>query len=192
MFVYSTFILTLEKLLLSCTVTTQQGFLFFQKKKRIIVTTRQIVNCNEKGPQANHGNRKEKIAGHVSYFRELKGITKSLIKGQTNFILHYEGTPSIEMFCEQREELMEVIQQMYWIEMSKGNKDCLKLNIYGISQKSLTEFCNSEKDIIRGLNRMPGSYFLMNNTKENGDEELDDMEIDDFDEFVIIERDDIH
>jgi hypothetical protein len=77
-----------------------QGFLFFQKKKRMIVTNLQIVTCNEKGPKENHGNRKEKIAGHVSYFKELKGITKSLIKGQTNFILHYDGAPSTEMYCD--------------------------------------------------------------------------------------------
>jgi len=38
---------------------------------------------------------------------------------------------------------------------------------------------------------MPGSYFLMNNTKEN-DQDLDDLDgDDDFDEFVIIEREDL-
>jgi hypothetical protein len=37
---------------------------------------------------------------------------------------------------------------------------------------------------------MPGSYFLMNNTKES-DQDLDDLELDDFDEFVIIEREDL-
>lgn len=93
-----------EKLLFSCQIYTQTGFLFFQKKKRIIVTNRQIVNCNEKGPQANTGNNKaDKIAGHVSHFNELKGVTKSLIKGQNNFIIHYDGAPSIEMFCDYRE-----------------------------------------------------------------------------------------
>ena len=79
---------------------------------------------------------------------------------------------------------------MYWIDVSKGNKDALKLNIYGISQKSLTEYTNTEKDIIRGINCIPGSYFLMNNTKES-DQDLDDLELDDFDEFVIIEREDL-
>jgi len=56
--------------------------LFFQKKKRLIITNRQIVNCSEKGPQASTANNKaERIAGHVSHFNELKGISKSLIKG---------------------------------------------------------------------------------------------------------------
>jgi hypothetical protein len=120
--------------LFSCAISTQTGFLFFQKKKRLLVTNRQIVHCSEKGPQANtNANQSAKIAGHVSHFNELKGITKSLIRGQTNFIIHYDGAPSIEMFCEYREELLETIQQMYWIDVSKGNKDALKLTVYGIS-----------------------------------------------------------
>lgn len=108
--------------------------MFFQKKKRLIVTNRQIVNCSEKGPEASKGsNKADRIAGHVSHFNELKGISKSLIKGQTNFVIHYDGAPSVEMFCDYREQLLEAIQQMYWIDVSKGNKDALKLNIYGIS-----------------------------------------------------------
>ena len=72
------------------------------------------------------------------------------------------------MFSDQREELLETIQQMYWVEIftQDKNKDALKLSVYGISQKSLTEYTNTEKDIIRGINCMPGAYFLMNNTKE--------------------------
>jgi|TARA_B110000285_G_C14527758_1_gene339408 hypothetical protein len=128
------YVCNLEKLLFSCSISTQTGFLFFQKKKRLLVTNKQIVHCNEKGPQANtNANTAAKIAGHVGHFNELKGITKSLLKGQTNFIIHYEGAPSIEMFCEYREELLETIQQMYWIDISKQNKEALKLSVYGIS-----------------------------------------------------------
>jgi hypothetical protein len=71
------------------------------------------------------------------------------------------------MFSDQREELLEIIQQMYWVDIfsQDKNKDELKISVYGISQKSLTEYTNTEKDIIRGINCIPGAYFLMNNTK---------------------------
>ena len=50
-----------------------------------------------------------------------------------------------------------------------------KLSIYGVSIKSLAEFINSEKDIIRGINNKPGAYFLLNNQKEKDKEvDLDD------------------
>lgn len=41
---------------------------------------------------------------------------------------------------------------MYWIDISKADKEALKLSVYGISVKSLNEYTNTEKDIIRGIN----------------------------------------
>lgn len=81
---------------------------------------------------------------------------------------------------------------MYWVDIfsQDKNKDELKISVYGISQKSLTEYTNTEKDIIRGINCIPGAYFLMNNTKQT-DQDIDDMDLDEFDDFVIIEREDL-
>lgn len=68
--------------------------------------------------------------------------------------------------------------------------------MFGVSSKELNQYVTSEKDAIRRINRMPSSYFLLNNQadaekaledKDKTDEEFDDL----FDEFVMIDREEL-
>ena len=87
----------------------------------------------------------------------------SLIKDQTNFILHFKSRPSVEMFSEERSDIIEVIQQVYWIKVLKTDANLPKLNLYGVSSKELNQYVTTEKDAIRRFNRIPSAYFLLNN-----------------------------
>ena len=60
-----------------------------------------------------------------------------------------------------------------------------------MSIKSLAEFITSEKDIIRGINNKPGAYFLLNNQKEKDKLDDDDLDFDDFDQFIVIDKEDL-
>ena len=62
----------------------------------------------------------------------------------------------------------------------------------------LGDFCTSEKDLQRSINRMPNDYYLTNGDKTaeknaSGDAAYpDDDELDDFFDFVIIDKDEIN
>ena len=86
------------------------------------------------------------------------------------------------------------MQKIYWLNVCQKDHTKEKLSIYGVSIKSLGEFINTEKDIIRGINNKPGAYFLLNNQKEK-DKEVDlddqDLDFDDFDQFIVIDKEDL-
>ena len=77
---------------------------------------------------------------------------------------------------------------MYWLK-NKVNK----LNLYGVSSKNLTDYVTSEKDVIRHINRMPSSYFLMNQKqRDSGSEKsMEELDFEDLDEFVLVEREEL-
>lgn len=100
------------------------------------------------------------------------------------------------MFCDHRNEIVDIIQQVYWIKVCNLEQNRPKLNMFGVSSKELNQYVTSEKDAIRRINRMPSSYFLLNNQadaekaledKDKTDEEFDDL----FDEFVMIDREEL-
>lgn len=96
------------------------------------------------------------------------------------------------MYSDIRDEIIETIQQMYFVLICKCDPEKKKVNIYGVSSKSLAPYLTSDKDIIRSINRMPASDFLLNNTEGlEKDGELDDMDMDDFDDFVVIDKEDL-
>ena len=76
--------------------------------------------------------------------------------------------------------------------MCKCDEKIPKVNIYGVSSKSLASFVTSERDLVRGISRNPGAYFLLNNTKDLDGEDQDDFDMDDIDDFIIVEREDLH
>ena len=77
-----------EKILLSEWIMMTGGLLgLFAKKKRLIVTSEQIIQCNAKSGEARQQNT----------YNDLLGITKSLMIGQQNFILHFRDQACIEM-----------------------------------------------------------------------------------------------
>ena len=43
----------------------------------------------------------------------------SLIQGQQNFIIHFKNDASIEMTSEKRQDIVEIIQQVYWLQILK-------------------------------------------------------------------------
>ena len=68
------------------------------------------MTCNDKGPVPNTStDSKGKIKGEVNYFENLEGITKSLIRGQQNFIFHFKNKPSTEFYCDIRDEIIDVM-----------------------------------------------------------------------------------
>ena len=103
------------------------------------------------------------------------------------------------MFSEHRTDIIEIIQQMYWLTVLNKDVSLPKLNLYGVSMEKLSEYVTTEKDVIRKINRLPGPYFLMNNSNEkekmiekdkNADEDEDfDML---FDDFVMIDKEELN
>lgn len=69
------------------------------------------------------------------------------------------------MICEYREQVIELIYQVYYLKFCKrpdgAPEEVPRLKIFGISQKQLQEYCTSEKDVIRKINRMPNDEFMM-------------------------------
>ena len=80
---------------------------------------------------------------------KIPGITKSLFMDAQNFILHFRKKSSIEMQSEARDEILDLIQQVYWLKFNQKNEKAPKLKIFGVSSKSLTDFVTTEKDLLR-------------------------------------------
>ena len=103
------------------------------------------------------------------------------------------------MFSDNREEILEVIQQIYWIKYVKGKKKPAQLKLFGVSTKSLSDYVTSDKDLIRNYNRLPDDYFLLDPDASRKVKEanavlgdLDDAELDDlFSDFVFIDPQEI-
>jgi hypothetical protein len=130
-------------------------------------------------------------------YNDLIGITKSLLVDSNSFILHFRKRSSIEMASEVRDEILDVIQQIYWLKFNSKNQNAPVLKMYGVSSKSLANFVTSEKDILRHIDRMPTEYYLIGSEKASDSDlkksaTLDaefDAELDDYFEFVLIEKD---
>lgn len=80
------------------------GFLYFTKLRKFIMTTNFIITCSDKSPVKD-----THVRGRMFMYSQLEGITLSLIKGQTNFILHFTNMASIEMFSPYRKEIVDAI-----------------------------------------------------------------------------------
>ena len=69
------------------------------------------------------------------------------------------------MLSEHREAIIELIYQCYYHKFCKKQngqpEDVPRLKIFGISSKQLQEYCTSEKDVIRKINRMPNDDFML-------------------------------
>lgn len=65
------------------------------------------------------------------------------------------------MTSESRDEILDVIQQVYWLKLVKEIQNAKSLSVYGVSISALGDFVTSEKDIKRGLSRKPTDYYLL-------------------------------
>lgn len=81
------------------------------KRKRLVITSEQIIQCSIKNGEIRLKNTIE----------ELKGITKSLLVDSKNFILHFKNQPCMEWQSDDRDEIIEVIQQVYYLKVTKKN-----------------------------------------------------------------------
>ena len=119
-----------------------------------------------------------------------------------------------EMISEYREQIIELIYQVYFLKFCKRPEgqpeEIPRLRIFGLSVKQLQEYCTSEKDVIRKINRMPNDDYMMDvtgdgtNKKRGTDaeksgknlESTDDIDgfeedLDDFFDFIMIDKADL-
>ena len=88
---------------------------------------------------------------------------------------------------------------MYYIKFNLKNEKAPRLKVFGVSARSLSEFVTTDKDLQRQIDRMPSDYYLIGNEKAADEElkksavlEMDfDDQIDDFFDFVLIEKDEM-
>ena len=73
--------------------------IFFTKQKYIILTDNRIIQASQRN----------KHIRYVNIYADLLGVTKSLRKGSTNFILHFGQRADEEFFCEKRDQLISVL-----------------------------------------------------------------------------------
>ena len=91
------------------------------------------------------------------------------------------------MFSDHRKDIIDAIQQLYWLKVCKANSMVPKLSLYGVSSKFLGDYVTSEKDMIRRINRKPSTFFLLNGAGDEQDSQEDPF----FDSFVVVDKDEI-
>jgi len=81
---------------------------------------------------------------------KLAGLTKSTYKESKEFVIHVKNDYDYRMSSELREQIFTVIK-MAFLSIEKKN-----LPIYGLPKvKTLEDFTTTEKDLSRGISRMP-------------------------------------
>ena len=78
------------------------------KKRKLILTNKKIINCSDKNLLKKVGSDLV-INGTTYEYSLLSGITTSLIKDQSNFILHFSDRAEVEMFSEKRTDVIDTI-----------------------------------------------------------------------------------
>jgi len=70
-------------------------------------------------------------------------------------VIHFKKQETQEYLCEYREQVIEMIYQIYYLKFCKGKNSkediAPRLKIFGVSQKQLQDYCTSEKDLIRQM-----------------------------------------
>jgi len=88
----------------------------------------------------------------------MKALSKSLEKGNDEFVVHIKDEYDYRFICELRDELFEQIKSCYFRIMNKN------LPIYGLpgSQK-LKDYCTAKKEISKGVEKLPPETYLLRN-----------------------------
>mmetsp|Transcript_27 Transcript_27/g.50 ORF Transcript_27/g.50 Transcript_27/m.50 type:complete len:175 (-) Transcript_27:664-1188(-) len=166
------------------------------KRRKLVITTEQIIQCS--------GKSNGLIPRQQNTYDSLRGITKSLLVDSQNFILHFRNQACMELYGEDRDEIIELIQQLHWLKVQKKDAEGLRLKVFGVSSRFLTDFITSEKDLLRKISRMPSDYYLLeeggaapakgsqSQIPKNAESMLEDVEdIDEFFDFVLIDKEEI-
>ena len=85
----------------------------------------------------------------------LGGITKSLLGAKTEFIIHCPKEYDYRYLSEKRSEIIEILKHRYAEKMNQN------LPIYGVEKDRTNEFMTIEKDMKRGISRMPPSMLRL-------------------------------
>lgn len=99
--------------------------------------------------QDNIYNFKLKKVKRVIRIDKLAGLTKSLHKSSKEFVIHVQGEYDYRLKSDQREKIFNVIK-VGFVTKKKQN-----LPIYAIKGKDLREVTTTEKDLERGISRIP-------------------------------------
>lgn len=95
-------------------------------------------------------------------------MTKSLLVDSHNFLIHFKRQDVQEYICEYREQVIELIYQIYYLKFCKTKKgeeeEVPRLKIFGVSSTKLQEYCTTERDLMRQINRMPNDEFMLDVT----------------------------
>lgn len=102
-------------------------FAMFNKKRKLVITTEQVIICDAK---TNEIKRK-------SHYKDLMGVTKSLFVDSQNMVFHFKMQDCQEYICEYREQVIELMYQLYYLKFCKRPKgeeeEVPRLKVYGIS-----------------------------------------------------------
>lgn len=79
----------------------------------------------------------------------LQGITKSLHINSREVVLHFFGNHDVRIKSDERDKLIFALKIAYTTKAKRN------LSIYGIKSKDLHEFTTTEKDLERGISRIP-------------------------------------
>jgi len=81
----------------------------------------------------------------------LAGLTKSLYPGNTTeFVIHVHSEYDLRLRGDMRDEVFNTLK-LNFLTLQKEN-----LPIFGIAKaKQLSDFCTTEKDVARGISRVP-------------------------------------
>lgn len=74
-------------------------FNVFNKKRKLIITSEQVILTD-----AKHNEVKKKCM-----YKDIEGVTKSLLIDSQNFVVHVKNQETNEYLCEYREQVIELI-----------------------------------------------------------------------------------
>lgn len=95
-------------------------------------------------------NFKQKRLRRVVPIKNLQGLTKLMKSGSQEFVIHVKKEHDYRLASEFRETIFQVIK-MAFLSLNQEN-----LPIFGIAKnRVLSDFCTTEKDVARGISRMP-------------------------------------
>jgi len=107
--------------------------------------------------------------------------------------LHFKGQADIEMRSEYRDTIISTCLQVAYIKTKKSGK---RPKFFGVSVKDLQQFCTSDKDMARGILRMPVDDFMLDGRNADktaadniGADEQDMLMDQAFDEWALIDKD---
>jgi len=84
----------------------------FNKKRKLVITSEQVILTDAKNNDIKRRNQ----------FKDIEGVTKSLLIDSQNFVIHVKKQETHEYLCEYREQVIELIYQIYYLKFCKQSK----------------------------------------------------------------------